>query len=129
MTETTLILARILGGYMTITGVALLIHRDMAEELLERLKSDFPLTFTMAILALVMGLVIVSIHNVWTGPVSIVISLVGWLAVIEGFGIMVLRQRYLALVAPFVRPAGAVVAWSVGAVLLGLWLLWSGLGL
>lgn len=129
MTETTLVLARILGGYMVITGVALLIHRDMAKELIERLKTDSPLTFTMAILALVMGLVIVSIHNVWTGPVSIVISLVGWLAVIEGFGIMVLRQRYFALVAPFVRPAGAVVAWSVGAVLLGLWLLWSGLGL
>lgn len=129
MTDTTLVLARILGGYMAITGVALLIHRDMAEELLERLKSDFPLTFTMAILALVMGLVIVSIHNVWTGPVSIVISLVGWLAVIEGFGIMVLRQRYLALVAPLVRPAGAVAAWSVAAILLGLWLLWAGLGL
>lgn len=129
MTETTLILARILGGYMVITGVALLLHRDMAEELLERLKSDSPLTFTMAILALVMGLVIVSIHNVWTGPVSIVISLVGWLAVIEGFGIMVLRQRYIALVAPLIRPAWAVVAWSVATVLLGLWLLWAGLGL
>jgi hypothetical protein len=129
MTETTLVLARILGGYMAITGVALLIHRDMAKELLERLKTDFPLTFTMAILALVMGLVIVSIHNVWTGPVSIVISLIGWLAVIEGFGIMVLRQRYIALVAPLVRPAWAVTAWSVATVLLGLWLLWAGLGL
>lgn len=129
MTETTLVLARILGGYMAITGVALLIHRDMAEELLERLKSDFPLMFTLAILALVMGLVVVSIHNVWTGPVSIVISLIGWLAVIEGFGIMVLRQRYIALVAPLVRPAWAAVAWSVAAILLGLWLLWAGLGL
>lgn len=129
MTETTLVLARILGGYMVITGVALLIHRDMAKELIERLKIDSPLTFTMAILALVMGLVIVSIHNVWTGPVSIVISVIGWLAVIEGLGIMVLRQRYIALVAPLVRPAGAVVAWSVAAILLGLWLLWAGLGL
>lgn len=128
MTETTLVLARILGGYMVITGVALLLHRDMAQELLERLKGDSPLTFTMAILALVMGLVVVSIHNVWTGPVSIVISLIGWLAVIEGFGIMVLRQRYIALVAPLVRPPWAVVAWSVATVLLGLWLLWAGLG-
>lgn len=129
MTETTVVLARILGGYMTITGVALLLHRDMAEELLERLKTDSPLTFTMAILALVMGLVIVSIHNVWTGPVSIVISLIGWLAVLEGIGIMALRQRYIALVAPLVRPAWAVVAWSIATLLLGLWLLWAGLGL
>lgn len=129
MTETTLVLARILGGYTLIMGVGLLVHRRMALDLMERLRSDFLLTFLMGMLALLIGLVIVSIHNVWAGPVAFVISLFGWLAVAEGAAIVMLRQRYLDLVLPLVRPAWASVAWGAATTLLGLWLLWAGLGL
>lgn len=127
MTETTLILARILGGYMLVMGVGMLVHRRMAPDLLERLGSDLPLTYVMAVLALLFGLVIVSVHNVWSEPVAIVISLVGWLAVAEGAAIVLLRQRYMAFVLPLVRPAWAQPLWGGGTVILGLWLLWAGL--
>lgn len=123
MTEATPVLARILGGYMLVMGIGMLIHRRMALDLLERLRSDLPLTYVMAVLALLFGLVIVSIHNVWSGPVAIVISVIGWLAVAEGAAIVVLRQRYMAFVLPLVQPAWAQRAWGAGTVLLGLWLL------
>lgn len=127
MTETTVVLARILGGYMLVMGIGMLIHRRMALDLLERLRSDLPLTYIMAVFALLFGLVIVSIHNAWSGPVAIVITVIGWLAVAEGAAIVVLRQRYMAFVLPLVRPAWAQRAWGAGTVLLGLWLLSAGL--
>lgn len=129
MTETTLVLARILGAYMLIMGAALLIHRGTIRELMERLESDLPLTFTMGILALIVGLVIVSIHNVWTGPVSVAISLIGWLALLKGAGIVLLQQRYLGLFRPLAQSPWGQYLWSAVVGLLGLWLLWAGLGL
>lgn len=127
MTDTTLVLARILGGYMLIMGVGLLVHRRMGADLLDRLRDDFALTFTMGLLALIMGLVIVSIHNVWSGPLAILITVIGWLAVAEGAAIVLLRRRYITMVSPLVHGGLAGLIWGAVSALVGLWLLWAGL--
>lgn len=129
MTETTLVIARILGAYMLIMGVAVLIHRNTIREMMERLEKDFPLTFIMGVMALILGLVIVSLHNVWAGPVSVAISLIGWLALLKGAGIVLLRQRYIDLFRPLAQSARAGLLWGAIVALVGLWLLSAGLGM
>ncbi|TRO97253.1 hypothetical protein FKB34_01225 [Glycocaulis profundi] len=128
MTETTLILARILGGYMLIMGVAMLVHRTMAAELMERLKDDFSLTFTLGLIALLFGLIIVSVHPFWNTPLAVVVSIVGWLGVIEGALIALLRTRFMAIIAPLVTGGTFGLIWGALAALLGLALLLGGFG-
>ncbi len=129
MTETTLVLARILGGYMLIMGAGLLVHRRMGGELLDRLRDDFALTFTMGLMALLIGLVIVSIHNIWAGPLAILITVIGWLAVAEGAAIILLRRRYITMISPLAHGGVAGLIWGAVCVLVGLCLFWAGLAL
>jgi hypothetical protein len=128
MTETTLILARILGGYMLIMGVAMLVHRTMAADLIGRLKDDFTLTFTMGLIALLFGLIIVSVHPFWNTPLAVVVSIVGWLAVIEGALIALLRTRFMAIIAPLVSGGMFGLIWGGIAAVIGLALLLGGFG-
>jgi hypothetical protein len=124
MTQT---LATFLGLYMLAAGVGLLVNRQAYETVIAELRANAALGYMTAILAFVIGAVIVALHNLWTGPTAIIVSVIGWAALIEGVAMLAVRDRFLALVGAI--PLNPPVAVGLGAftVVLGLWLLYAGL--
>lgn len=128
MADMTLILAQILGGYMLVAGVAILIDRTLVTRLLARLQDDIALLFTMGLIALLIGLTIAALHTRWDNPLAIIVTLVGWAAIVEGALIMWLQNRFMAFFTPwFTNPVVSLV-WGAVAALLGVVLLAGGLG-
>ena len=70
---------------------------------------------------------IVALHNVWTDPLSIFVSLFGWGALIEGFIMLAFRRPFLRLVGVVPLTATTTVIFGVFAMLLGTVLLYGGL--
>ncbi|AZU05184.1 hypothetical protein X907_2673 [Glycocaulis alkaliphilus] len=119
MAELTVILAQILGGYMLVMGVAMLIDRTLITRLLARLDEDIGLTVTMGLIALVIGLVIAATHTRWDNPLAIIVTLVGWAAIVEGALILWLQNRFMGFFAPwFARPVVPLI-WGVAALVFG----------
>lgn len=129
MAETTVVLAQILGGYMLVAGIALLIDRTLITRLLARLQDDIAVIFTMGILALLIGLTVAALHTRWDTPLAIIVTLVGWAAIVEGALIMWLQNRFMAFFAPWFTSPVVSLVWGAVAALLGVILLAGSFGI
>ena len=46
---------------------------------------------------LALGSAMVAIHNLWTSPLAIVVSVIAWWTLIKGLSLLAIRRRFLAL--------------------------------
>ena len=82
--QTSIFLARLIGPVMALVGVSLLVNelafRKMAQEFLR----SPALIFFSGMILMPAGLAIVLSHNVWVLNWPLIITLLGWIAVISG---------------------------------------------
>jgi uncharacterized membrane protein HdeD (DUF308 family) len=81
---TTKMIAGLMGPTLLAIGLAMLINADNFPEMAKQIGNDPGLIFVSGILLLVAGLAIVRAHNVWSGGWRVVVTVLGWLAVIGG---------------------------------------------
>jgi hypothetical protein len=95
--QTSLFLARLLGPVFVVIGAGMLIkprgYRRTAQEFLD----SRALIYLAGLLALVPGLAIVLVHNVWAADWRIIITIFGWLAVIGGVFRLLLPQQVMRI--------------------------------
>src|SRR4249919_3222511 len=82
--QTSIFLARLIGPVMALAGVSLLVNelafRKMAQEFLR----SPALIFFSGMILMPAGLAVVLSHNVWVLNWPVIITLLGWIAVISG---------------------------------------------
>jgi len=120
--DTSILLARIIGPLFLVVGVGIFINLEHYR----RLVADFgasPLSIYMAgTTALLLGLLIVSFHNVWEWRWPVIITILGWLVLIKG-AVRVLFPKLVANRAERygrntnIMMTSAIVAFVLGAVL------------
>lgn len=116
--DTTLILARILGAYILIVGAGLLVQRQLVAEIVDRFRTDAVLAWTVAVFELLAALILIAIHNDWSNPLAVVVTLIGWAAAAEATLLILIGRRYVSLIAPLAH-GRAVIVWGAIAVLGG----------
>ena len=119
-------LAAYIGLYMVAAGTGLLTDRDGYAAVIGDLRENTALGIVASMFVFVLGTVIVALHNVWTDPLSIFVSLFGWSALIEGFIMLAFRRPFLRLVGVVPLTATTTVIFGVFAMLLGTVLLYGG---
>jgi hypothetical protein len=81
----TIMIARIAGPYLLISGAAVALRgRDVAM-LVEEFARAPSLVFLTGALTLLAGLIMLAVHQRWGTLGETVVSLVGWLVVLRGF--------------------------------------------
>jgi hypothetical protein len=91
MTSRTIYLGRLLGLYCVIVALVMMSHRQTTVETMTALVHDAPLLFVVSLAGMVAGLAIILTHNVWTGgALPVVVTLVGWIALVKGLLFMFL---------------------------------------
>ena len=82
---TTKMIAGLMGpNFYLAIGIAMLVNARHFPEMAKQIGNDPGLIFVSGILLLVAGLAIVRVHNVWSGGWRVVVTVLGWLAVISG---------------------------------------------
>ena len=120
VTET---LALFAGLYLFAAGLGLLLDPKGYAAMLDEFRANGALAYLAAIAAFILGAFIVTVHNVWTGPTAILVSLIGWAALVEGVLLLVMRRKFLDIFAPlaanarFMSLMGAATA-AIGALML-----------
>ena len=77
---------------------------------------------------LLAGLFLVALHRHWDTAPAFIISLFGWMAVLESSAYLLLPDRTVqSFLAPFERP-GVIAGGGVVALVIGLWLAAYGFG-
>jgi hypothetical protein len=86
------------------------------------------LLFLAAILALGIGLIQVMFHNLWTDPTAIIVSLIGWLAIVKGIVLMAIPEPVMKLATRAAASPSTVRVYGVLILILAIVLLVLGLG-
>lgn len=120
----TLQLAILIGLYECAAGLAGLTGQIDWADLVAEFERAPGLTFVTGFLAFAIGGTMVMVHNHWTDPLAIIVSLVGWIALAEGLLVMVRPAALMAFARPFVRHQRAI---GIAALLFGLFMLAAGL--
>jgi hypothetical protein len=117
------VIAAMIGLYMLAGGVGMLTDRDLWSRVIKEFAASPALGYLAGILAFAIGAAIVAAHNRWGTPLEIVVSLIGWAALVEGVLMLTLRRPFLGFFARLAPSASAarIIAGLIvaaGAVLL-----------
>ena len=85
-------LAKLIGPVFIAGGIGMLFNTTIYRAMFERALHDHMLIYLSGVLALVMGLAIVAVHNDWKWHWPLIITIIGWLALIGGTVRMVAPQ-------------------------------------
>lgn len=91
-------IAGLAGPLMMAMAAGLLMNRKLMPEIAAQVGNDYGLIFMSGAILLVAGVAIVRDHNIWSGGWPVLVTLIGWLAVVGGVARM-LYFRHLAAMA------------------------------
>ena len=77
-------LASVMAAYLVIFGLFLLIHPKHIQAVLKEIVAKKALVFFNGIISIILGLLMVFSHNVWTHNWQMVVTLVAWLILLTG---------------------------------------------
>lgn len=96
------LIAALTGPLLVTMGASAILNREM----FPKLAQETGLIFLTGILLLLAGLAIVRVHNVWSGGWPVIITVLGWLAVVGG----VVRMLFPEMGATIVEAVGPTTA-------------------
>jgi hypothetical protein len=123
----TQILAVFLGLYMVAAGIGFLTGRGSYATLIDELRDNTALGYVTGAFVFALGAAMVAVHNLWTGPLAIVVSLAGWGALIEGVLMLAIRRTFLGWVKVIPFTPATMVPYGIAAIVFGAVLLYAGL--
>jgi hypothetical protein len=119
-------IAGLMGPTLAAIAIAMLLNFSSFPALAEQVSRDPALIFLSGILLLVAGLAIVRAHNVWTGGWPILVTILGWLAVLSGLLRMFFPSRLAAIAAGLGQSTGLIIGVAIVFLLIGAFLSFKG---
>lgn len=123
----TQILAVFIGVYMVAAGIGLVTDRDAYATLIDDLRENTALGYVTGAFVFFLGAAMVAVHNLWTSPLAVVVSVFSWGALIEGILMLAVRRQFLGLVNVVPFTGATTLPFGIAAIVLGLVLLYAGL--
>jgi len=113
---------RVMGPYMAILAVIAALRPDDLRTMLSKFEADPLMSWVTGAFTLLLGLVVVALHPYWRGGAAIIVSVVGWLAAVQGLLLVVGSHAYFAVAASAVDTMGWATAGAAAEVLIVLFL-------
>ena len=83
MSSRTLFLSRLIGLYCILIALSMMTRRQATVETVTALVQNPSMTLILGVITLAAGLAMVLSHNIWSGGALVVVTLVGWMALIK----------------------------------------------
>lgn len=95
--STSLFLARLIGPFFALVGLSVLVNAAAFRGIAKEFMKSPGLVFLSGLLTLPVGLAIVLAHNVWVADWPVLITIVGWLAIITGVIRIIATKRIIVI--------------------------------
>ena len=115
-------IAGLIGPTLLAIAASMMINRDSFPALAEQISRDPGLIFVSGILLLIAGLGIVRTHNIWAYGWPVLVTALGWLAVLSGLVRMLFPIQGAAVAAAVGQSTAMVLASAVTLLVLGAFL-------
>ncbi len=121
--DVSVVIAQVLGIFFLIVGIAMGVNSKATASAIEESVAHKGIMFMWGILALLIGSWIVVFNNVWTSGLPLLVTILGWLALIKGVFILLAPAAAVSLYRKFGK-SGMIVFCGVVSFVLGLVLLY-----
>ncbi len=101
-------------------GIGILINPGFYKKLFEDFIENTAVLYLGGVMALTIGYLILTFHNTWTGGLSVIITIFGWLALIKGILILIQPKIMIALSKAILQKEGILKIEAVAVIILGL---------
>ena len=125
---TTIYLSKVLGISLVIIGAVIMIRRRYFVPVFGAFVRERLVRAITAIVELLAGIFLVVGHNVWSPPPAAIISLLGWIAVIEATAYLLLPDDVLETVVSALNTAAVYLFGGLLAIAIGIYLMGFGFG-
>jgi hypothetical protein len=116
------LIARLLGAILFVSGVGILLNGDGYRATADEFLRGLGLIYMSGVMALLGGVAIVNLHNVWTRDWRLLVTLIGWFAVIDGILRVAVPQFIARFDAWYIAQPGFLVGSALIVLALGLFL-------
>lgn len=124
--KNSILIARLMGPVLLIMGLGMVVESETVRDLTLEFLGNRALIYFAGILTLVAGLAIVNAHNVWVTDWRVIITILGWLAVVGGVIRLLLPGQVQALGTGMVANPNATIVGGIITLVLGGILSWMG---
>jgi hypothetical protein len=122
----TLFIARMFGLYIIIMAFILLFRRGLFQKFMEDFSKNYAVLFLTGIFTLFFGLAIVLTHNIWVMNWTVIITILGWLALIKGIWFLAFPDSISKFSHFYTKAKVFPVVHAVIALLFGIYLTYMG---
>jgi hypothetical protein len=127
MLPRTIFLSRVIGIYSLIFAVVEVTRRAAMIDMVTALNNAPASLFVTGAFTLLLGIAMVVGHNVWTGGAApVVVTIVGWLALLKGAALIFLSQGQGASVLEATHYADLYYFYTAITLVLGVYLTYAG---
>ncbi len=116
---TSIFIARIFGLCYLILGVGLVFNRKAFQQVMDDFCKNAALVFFAGVFALVIGVVIILIHNIWVANWTVIITIIGWLGLIKGIWMIVFPNTVFKFMQAYQKNEGLLMVHSIVALIFG----------
>jgi hypothetical protein len=119
-------IAGLIGPTLIAIAAGMLLNLGSFPALAEQISRDPGLIFVSGILLFVAGLAILRAHNIWVGGWPVLVTVLGWLAILGGLLRMLFPTRLAAIAAAVGGSTGGIIVGAVVLLVVGAFLSFKG---
>lgn len=114
-------LAQLLGPIYLIVGLGMLLRGAHFKKVYDSFIKNEGLMYLAGLLALILGLLIISVHNRWSMEWTVILTVIGWVSLLKGAMLMIFPEYAKKTAKIWIKPqkmkAAGVIALILGLIL------------
>jgi hypothetical protein len=116
---TSIFIAKLMGPILFVVGLSILINEKSTRAMAKDVLGSHALIYIFGIVDLLLGLVLVAVHNVWVMDWRVIITLIGWISIVRGL-VRILFTPYVIKNAPkLLKKQGLLMGVAIVMLILG----------
>jgi hypothetical protein len=117
---------QLMGIVYLAVGVGILLNYSHYKKMIEDFVNDTTALYLGGIMALVVGYLLVNYHNIWVKDWHVIITVIGWAALIKGLFILILPKSMILLTKAFLKLKSIMIVETVFIIIVGLLFMYLG---
>ncbi|NQV12466.1 hypothetical protein HQ524_03805 [Candidatus Uhrbacteria bacterium] len=126
--ELSFLLGKVIAVYLVIVGLMFISRRDDIHEIMKKFKKNSVLLFGLGAAVILLGLFVILNHNIWVSDWRVIITILGWLALIRGLASWFLPEGMVRL-GNYLSKRGHFLIVGLVVLMIGLFLGYNAFGL
>lgn len=118
--------AQVIGFYIILMCLSMLLQPERFKKIMTTVLGHPASLFICSATNIIFALVILTPHNVWVASWPLLITLIGWLALVKGIGCLFFPEKYVKIAVSLMKKPTFQI-WTWIWLLIGLYLVWMGL--